>query len=86
MKKLAIAQIVLGVLVVISLVWFIGWVEWEYGPYIYMTERYGEIEMKLLPNWEMRLTIWKVSFIISAGVICTGIAQRVKAERNETGN
>lgn len=78
-KRLAVAQTVLGVLVVSSLVWFIGWVEWDYGPYIRVTERYGEIEMKHLPGWEMRLMIWKVvSFIIGLGVAYCGAAQLIK--------
>ena len=86
-KRLTVAQIVLGVLVVSSLVWFIGWVEWDYGPYIRVTERYGEIEMKHLPGWEMRLIIWKIaSFILGLSVVGTGIVQKVKAGRHETGN
>ena len=75
-KRLAVAQIVLGVLVVSSLVWFIGWVEWDYSPYIRVTERYGEIEMKHLPGWIMRLISWKViSFILGLGVLGFGMAQ-----------
>lgn len=31
--RLAITQIVLGAVIVGSLVWFIGWVELDYGPY-----------------------------------------------------
>ncbi len=83
-KHLVIAQIVLGVLVVSSLVWFIGWVEWDYGPYIHVTERYGEIEMKHLPGWEMRLIIWKIaSFFLGLSVVGTGIVQLIKARGKE---
>jgi hypothetical protein len=80
-KYLAVIQIVLGVLVVSSLVWFIGWVEWDYGPYIHVTEQYGEIEMKHLPGWEIKLIIWKIaSLIIGLSVIGIGIGQLVKAK------
>lgn len=86
-KRLAIAQIVLGVLVISSLVWFIGWVEWNYGPYIWVTEQYGEIQMKHLPGWEMRLIIWKIAcFILGLSVVATGIVQKVKVGRHEAGN
>ncbi len=84
-KRLAVAQIVLGVLVVSSLVWFIGWVEWDYGTHIRVTERYGAIEMKHLPGWEMRLIIWKIaSFILGLSVVGTGIVQKVKVGKDET--
>jgi hypothetical protein len=83
-KRLAIAQIVLGVLVVASLVWFIGWVEWDYGFFIFVTEQYGEIEMKLLPGWETRLIIWKIiSFILGLSVVGTGITQFINARAIE---
>lgn len=86
-KHLAAAQIVLGVLVISSLIWFIGWVEWDYGPCIRVMEPYGEIEMKHLPGWEMRLTIWKIAcFILGSSVVGTGIVQKVKVGRHEAGN
>ena len=86
-KRLAVAQIVLGVLVISSLVWFIGWVEWDYGPCIRVMEPWGEIEMKHLPGWEMRLIIWKIAcFILGVAVVGTGIVQKVKVGRHEAGN
>lgn len=86
-KRVAVAQIVMGVLVISSLVWFTGWVEWDYGPYIQVTERYGEIEMKQLPGWEMKLTIWKIAyFVLGLSVVVTGIVQKVKVRRHEAGN
>lgn len=86
-KRLAAAQIVLGVLVISSLVWFIGWVEWDYGPCIRVTEQYGEIEMKHLPGWETRLIIWKIAcFILGLSVVGTGVVQKVKAGRHEASN
>lgn len=84
-KYLATAQIILGVLVISSLVWFVGWVEWDYGSCIRVMEPYGEIEMKHLPGWEMRLTIWKITcFILGSSVVGTGIVQKVG--RHEAGN
>jgi hypothetical protein len=86
-KRLAAAQIILGVLVISSLVWFIGWVEWDYGPCIRVMEPYGAIEMKHLPGWEMRLIIWKIAcFILGLSVVGTGIVQKMKVGRHEAGN
>ena len=86
-KRLAAAQIALGVLVISSLIWFIGWVEWDYGPCIRVMEPYGEIEMNHLPGWEMRLTIWKITcFILGLSVVGTGIVQKVKVGRDEASN
>lgn len=86
-RRLAIAQVVLGALLIASLVWFIGWVEWDYGPNTVFREHFGEIEMKNLPGWEIRLIIWKIaSFIPGLSVVGTGIVQKVKAGRHETSN
>ncbi|MFH1146922.1 MAG: hypothetical protein V1736_04370 [Pseudomonadota bacterium] len=75
-RKLAIAQIALGVVITISLVWFIGWAEWDYVPSLRVMQPYGEVEMKLLPGWIVRLMVWKiVSFILSFVVIGVGVAQ-----------
>ncbi len=83
-KYLEIVQIVLGALVIAALIWFIGCVEWDYGPFMHMTEKYGEIEMKLIPGWETRLIIWKViSFVLGCGVVGTAIVQQMKAGRRE---
>jgi hypothetical protein len=84
-KYLAIGQIVLGALVIAALIWFVGWVECDYGPFMYMTEKYGEIEMKHLPGWEARLVIWKViSFLLGIGVVETAIGQLIKAGKRVT--
>ncbi len=83
-KRLSVAQIVLGVVIISSLVWFIGWVEWDYGASIRVMEPYGEIEMKHLPGWEMRLMIWKIAcFILGLSVVGIGIVQKVKVGRHE---
>ena len=85
--KLAITQVILGVFIIGSLVWFIGWVEYDYGPLTIVKDRFGEIEMNHLPGWEMRLIIWKAgSFILGLSVIGTGIVQKVKIRKNETIN
>ncbi len=77
--KLAITQIVLGVLIVGSLVWFIGWVEWDYGSFTKLI-RDIEVEFHPLPGWTMRLISWKVvSFMLGLSVLGCGIAQFIKA-------
>ena len=78
--RLAIAQIVLGVLIVGSLVWFIGWVELDYGSY---TKLYKDVEVVIhpLPGWLIQLISWKVaSFLLGLSVLGLGIAQFVKAK------
>jgi len=78
--KLAITQMVLGVLIVGSLVWFIGWVEWDYGSFTIL--RGGiEVEMLPLPGWLIRLISWKaVSFMLGLSVLGCGIGQFLKAK------
>ena len=64
-----------------SLVWFIGWVELDYGSYTKLIEDGTvEVEMHPLPGWIMRLISWKtVSFILGLLVLGCGIAQFLKA-------
>ena len=77
--KLAVTQIVLGALIVGSLVWFIGWVEWDYGSYTILREGI-EVEMLHLPGWMVRMISWKAaSFVLGLGVLGCGMAQFVKA-------
>ncbi len=79
--KLAIVQIVLGALIVSSLVWFIGWVEWNYGSLTILREGI-EVEMLPLPGWMVRMISWKAaSFVLGLGVVGLGIAQFVKVRR-----
>ncbi len=76
--KLAITQIVLGVLIIGSLVWFIGWVEWDYHPVTRLIEGV-EVEIRPWPGWTMRMISWKaVSFVLGLSVLGLGIAQFVK--------
>lgn len=78
--RLAVAQIALGAVIISSLVWFIGWVEWNYGPYTTMYEGI-EVELHRPPGWEARLINWKVvSFILGLSVIVTGIVQKVRVK------
>lgn len=78
---MAIAQIVLGALIVGSLVWFIGWVEYDYGSYTKLI-RGIEVEFHALPGWIMQLISWKVtSFLLGLSVLGCSIAQFVKARR-----
>ena len=82
--RFAITQIVLGVLTVGSLVWFIGWVEWDYGSVTRLIEGV-EVEIRPLPGWVVRLISWKAaSFGLGLGVIGLGIAQFVKARGVES--
>ena len=80
--RFAITQIVLGVVIVGSLVWFIGWIELDYGSYTKLVESVGEVEVHPLPGWIMRLIFWKVvSFILGLAVLGVGIAQFINARR-----
>ncbi len=78
--KLTITQIVLGVLIIGSLVWFIGWVEWDYGSFTILREGI-EVQMLPLPGWIVRMISWKaVSFMLGLSVLGCGIAQFVKVK------
>lgn len=77
--KLAIIQIVLGALIVGLLVWFIGWVEPDYGSYTRLIEG---VEVKLLPvpGWIMGAIFWKtVSFLLGLAILSCGIVQYKRA-------
>jgi len=77
--KLAITQIVLGVVIVGSLVWFIGWVEWNYSSYTRLIEDV-EVEFHLLSGWIIRMISWKaVSLVLGLSVLGCGVAQMLKA-------
>ena len=85
MKKLAIAQVVLGVLIIGALVWFIGWVEYDYGSF---TERIDnpagggtvEVEMHPVSGWVVQMISWKaVGFMLGLSIIGCGLAQWVRA-------
>lgn len=85
MRKLAIAQIVLGVFIIVALVWFIGWVEYDYGSF---TERLDnpagggtvEVEMNHVPGWVVKMVTWKVAgFGLGLSIIGCGLAQWVRA-------
>ena len=77
--KLAITQVILGILIVGSLVWFIGWVEPDYGSHTRLIGG-AEVEFHPLPGWIVRLISWKaVSFVLGLSVLGCGIAQFVKA-------
>ena len=78
--KLAVTQIVLGALIIGSLAWFIGWVEWDYGSVTRLIEGVN-VEIRPWPGWTMRLISWKaVSFILGLLVLGFGITQFVKAK------
>ncbi|MFC1864380.1 hypothetical protein ACFLYG_00940 [Chloroflexota bacterium] len=78
--KLTITQIVLGVLIIGSLVWFIGWVEWDYGSFTILREGI-EVEMLPVPGWIVRMISWKaVSFMLGLSVLGCGMAQFVKVK------
>ena len=80
--RLAITQITLGVLIIGSLVWFIGWVEPDYGSFTILREGI-EVEMLPLPGWIVRMISWKAaSFVLGLSVLGCGIAQFLKVKRN----
>ena len=86
MKKLAIAQIVLGILVVGSLVFWIGWVQTGYHD-AFGVDPDGNIRFRILgllkPNPLMG--VWVVIyFMLGLSVFGCGIAQYFKARRSKT--
>lgn len=85
-KRLSIMQIVFGAIIISSLVWFTGWVEWDYISKIHL-EGYELIEAQLIPNWGMKRIIWKIaSFILGSTVVGIGITQLVKSKRIDNTN
>jgi hypothetical protein len=89
--RLAVVQVVLGAVIVGSLVWFIGWVELDYGSYINVMDGVGPIPIEIGPDpsWLVRLNAWKViSFMLGLLVLGCGAAQFIIARRigsNEAG-
>ena len=85
MRKLAIAQIVLGVLIIGALVWFIGWVEYGYGSFIETVENPAgggmvEVEMNHVPGWFVKMITWKAAgFMLGLSVLGCGLAQWFRA-------
>ncbi len=76
--RLSMTQIVLGALIIGSLVWFIGWVEWNYHPVTRLIEGV-KVEIRPLPGWMIRMISWKTaSFMLGLMVIGCGIVQLVK--------
>ena len=85
MRKLAIAQIVLGVLIIGALVWFIGWVEYDYGAFTELVEDPAgggtvEVEMNNVAGWVVQMTAWKVvGFVLGLSIVGFGLAQWARA-------
>jgi hypothetical protein len=78
--KLAITQIILGVLIIGSLVWFVGWVEPDSGSFVKLVEGY-EVELLPLPGWITQVIFWKaVSFVIGVAILGCGITQCLRAK------
>ena len=81
MRRLAIAQVVLGVLIIGALVWFIGWVEYDYGSFTEMVENPAgggmvEVEMSHVPGLVVKMVTWKVvGFMLGLSVLGCGLAQ-----------
>ncbi len=87
MKKLAIAQIVLGVLVVGSLVFWMGWVQTGYHD-AFGVDPDGNIRIRILglvaPN--PLLDAWTVVYLVlGLAVLGCGIAQYFKARHQTNG-
>ena len=85
MKKLAIIQIVLGILVIASLIFWAGWVSSGYHRYrgIYPGEDMIRETMGLLPVNPYMVTWVIVYFIVGLAVLGCGITQYLKA-RHQT--
>ena len=83
--KLAITQVVLGIIIIGLLVWFVGWVEPDYGS---VTRLIDGIEVELNPTsgWTILLITWKASsFVLGLAVLSCGILQYSRVRRWETG-
>lgn len=77
--KLAVIQIALGALVIVLLVWFIGWVEPDYSSYTRLIEGI-EVELLPVPGWVMGAVFWKVvSFLLGLAILSCGIVQYKRA-------
>ena len=79
--KLAILQVIAGILIIGLLVWFIGWVEPDNGS---ITRVFEGIEVELYPptGWNALLLTWKVSsFILGVAVLSCGVIQYLRERR-----
>ena len=82
MRKLAITQIVLGVLVVGSLVFWMGWVSTGYHD-AFGVDPDGNIRIRILGLVAPRPLIWVwagIYFMLGLSVLGCGIAQFLKAK------
>ncbi len=87
MKKLAIAQIALGILVVGSLVFWMGWVQTGYHD-AFGVDPDGNIRIRILGLVAPRplIGVWAVIyFMLGLSVFGCGTAQLVKARHKTTG-
>ncbi len=82
MKKLAVAQIILGVLSLGSLLGFVIWVEPGIWHIQLPPTEGGDLikEIFLNPGWNIRMRAWQaVSLVLALSVTGCGIAQYIRA-------
>ncbi|UCH43707.1 MAG: hypothetical protein JSW16_03995 [Dehalococcoidales bacterium] len=85
MRRLAVVQVVLGALIIGALVWFIGWVEYDYGSFTEIVDNPAgggtvEVEMNPVPGWVIKMVTWKAAgFVLGISVLGCGLAQWVRA-------
>ena len=86
MKKLAIAQIVLGILIVGSLIFWAGWVSTGYYESVGTTPDGNIIHELGLQKPNPLMDAWTIVYLLlGLSVLSCGIAQFVKAKRRITG-
>jgi hypothetical protein len=72
---ISVVQIALGALVIVSLVWFIGWVEFSYDTPVIVHEGV-EVTLHYVSGWYMKMISWKIiSFMQGIAVTGCGILQ-----------
>jgi hypothetical protein len=77
--KLAVTQIVLGIIIIGLMVWYIGWVEPETASFIRDIEGY-DVELLPLSAWATGVIVWKaVSFLLGLAILACGVVQYKQA-------
>jgi hypothetical protein len=74
-----VTQIVFGILVAASLVWFHGWVEFDYSSPVVIREGL-DITLHYLTGWYIILILWKgASFALGLAATVCGMLELIKA-------
>jgi hypothetical protein len=76
---LAVTHIALGGLIIASLIWFIGWVEFDYNNPVVIQEGL-EITLHYVSGWYARLILWKaIAFTLGLAIAGCGVFELIKA-------